>query len=64
MQNPDAKMHKRLHYSDVMIQNLKVMDETAITLCKENDIPVILHQLSSPAFALLVIFEACEVTSW
>lgn len=42
VQNPDAKMHKRLLYSDVMTQNLRVMDETAITLCKENEIPVIL----------------------
>ena len=42
VQNPDAKMLKRLQYSDVMIQNLRVMDETAITLCKENDIPVCL----------------------
>lgn len=39
-QNPEAKMHKRLHYCQVTAQNLRVMDETAITLCKENDIPV------------------------
>ena len=40
VQNPNAKMHKRLQYNDVMTQNLRVMDETAITLCKENEIPV------------------------
>lgn len=46
--NPDAKMHKRLQYSDVMTQNLRVMDETAITLCKENDIPVVVFNLYTP----------------
>jgi uridylate kinase len=51
-QNPGAKMHKRLLYGEVTAQNLRVMDETAITLCKENKIPVrlpdpiyILHQM-------------------
>ncbi len=55
VQNPDAKMHKRLLYSDVMTQNLRVMDETAITLCKENDIPVILRPLSC-------IRSTCRIT--
>ena len=40
MQNPDAKLHKELGYRDVTTSGLQVMDETAITLCKENDIPV------------------------
>lgn len=40
MQNPNAKLHKELGYRDVTTSGLQVMDETAITLCKENDIPV------------------------
>ncbi|EIE25159.1 uridylate kinase [Coccomyxa subellipsoidea C-169] len=46
--NPNAKMHKRLQYNDVMTQNLRVMDETAITLCKENEIPVVVFNLYTP----------------
>lgn len=31
-----------LSYEDVQSNNIDVMDETAITLCKENDIPVVI----------------------
>ena len=36
----DAKKYKKLTYKKVMQDNLQVMDMTAITLCKENDIPI------------------------
>lgn len=39
VKNPHAKLHRRLSFRDVLDQGLHVMDETAITLCKENDIP-------------------------
>ncbi len=37
--NPHAKLHRHLSYREVMLKSLNVMDETAITLCKENHIP-------------------------
>jgi uridylate kinase len=37
--NPAAVLHRRLSFRDVLDKGLAVMDETAITLCKENDIP-------------------------
>ena len=36
----DAKKYKKLSYKKVMHDNLQVMDMTAITLCKENNIPI------------------------
>ena len=36
----DAKKYKKLTYKKVMRDNLRVMDMTAITLCKENNIPI------------------------
>lgn len=54
MQNPDAKMHKQLQYTDVMHNNLRVMDETAITLCKENDIPASLSTCSTDTSGLRI----------
>ena len=36
----DAKKYKKLTYKKVMQDNLQVMDMTAITLCKENNIPI------------------------
>ena len=38
--NSDAIKFKKLNFSDVISKNLRVMDLTAITLCKENNLPV------------------------
>ena len=46
--NPEAKLHRKLSYKQVTTQDLDVMDQTAITLCKENKIPVIVFSLMKP----------------
>lgn len=38
--NPDAHRYESLTYSEVLAQDLRVMDGTAIALCKENNIPI------------------------
>lgn len=38
--NPNAKFFDEISYIDVIEQNLRVMDQTAITLCKENKLPI------------------------
>jgi uridylate kinase len=38
--NPNAKFFDEISYLDVLEQNLRVMDQTAITLCKENKLPI------------------------
>jgi uridylate kinase len=38
-------LHKQLSFRDVLVRDLNVMDETAITLCKENAIPVVVFNL-------------------
>ncbi|KAK9800883.1 hypothetical protein WJX73_005434 [Symbiochloris irregularis] len=48
VKNPAAILHRQLCYRDVMHYGLQVMDETAITLCKENDIPVIVFNVCTP----------------
>jgi uridylate kinase len=40
-QHPDARLYEQLSYRDVMRDELAVMDQTAITLCKENALPII-----------------------
>lgn len=45
MFNPDAKMFKTLKYIEVLNKELKVMDATAISLCKDNDMPIIVFNL-------------------
>ena len=44
--NPNAKKLDRLSYIDVINKGLAVMDHTAITLCKENKIPIIVFALN------------------
>ena len=36
-----ATLYERLSYRDIIVQNLAVMDQTAITLCAENSLPLI-----------------------
>ena len=44
-QNSKAKKFDDLSYDDVISKNLKVMDITAITLAKENKIPIIVFSI-------------------
>ena len=46
--NPNAKKYDKLSYLDVVNQDLKVMDLTAITLCKDNNIPIKVFSLQEP----------------
>ena len=39
--NPDAKLFDKLSYDDVLSKNLKIMDHAAISLCRDNNIPII-----------------------
>ncbi|HMV28263.1 MAG TPA: uridine monophosphate kinase, partial [Anaerolineales bacterium] len=43
--NPDAKKFDQLSYIDVLNRRLEVMDSTAITLCMENKIPILVVNL-------------------
>ncbi|MDJ0900957.1 MAG: UMP kinase [Xenococcus sp. MO_188.B8] len=43
--NPDAHRYQSLTYSHVLAHELKVMDSTAIALCKENKIPIVVFNL-------------------
>ena len=47
--NPDARKFDRLTYLDVLNKDLKVMDSTAATLCKDNGIPILVFNLEDPA---------------
>jgi uridylate kinase len=45
MKVPNAKKFERLTYLDVLKKDLKVMDATAISLCKDNKLPIIVYNL-------------------
>lgn len=50
--NPEAKLLRHLSYDDVLKKKLGVMDHSAITLCRDNNIPII----------VLNIFKEGEIT--
>jgi len=47
-QDPNAKFYHEISYRDVMLEELKVMDQTAVTLCKENALPLIVLNIHQP----------------
>jgi uridylate kinase len=45
--NPAAKMFDQLTYLEVLAQGLKVMDSTAITMCREHDLPIVVFNIAT-----------------
>lgn len=54
--NPDATMYDQLTYLDVLSRNLRVMDSTAISLCMDNKLPIIVFNLRIRGNMKAVIF--------
>ncbi|MGH2751745.1 MAG: UMP kinase [Actinomycetota bacterium] len=46
--NSDAKMFHSLSYIEVLNRGLKVMDSTAISLCMDNRLPIVVFNLKAP----------------
>jgi uridylate kinase len=47
-QDPSATFYDEISYRDVMLEELKVMDQTAVTLCKENALPLVVLNIHRP----------------
>jgi uridylate kinase len=47
MVNPDARMFTSVDYIEVLNRGLKVMDSTAISLCMDNKLPIIVFNMQS-----------------
>jgi uridylate kinase len=48
MKHPDATRFSEISYFDVLQKGLRVMDTTAISLCMENSIPIIVYNMRKP----------------
>ncbi len=46
--NPTAKRYAQLQYADLLRDQLKVLDSTAVSLCMENDLPIVVFDLNKP----------------
>jgi uridylate kinase len=48
MTNPGAVRHERLDYAQMLSDRLQVIDSTAVTLCMENDLPIVVFDMNQP----------------
>ena len=55
MVDPKARKFARLAYIDVLQKDLKVMDATAISLCMDNDLPIVVFNLTKRGNILKVV---------
>ena len=60
MRNPNARKFEELSYMRALNMGLKVMDSTALSLCKDNHMPIVVFNLNQPgALEALMHGEKC-----
>jgi uridylate kinase len=57
MVNPDANLFHSLSYIEVLNLGLKVMDSTAISLCMDNRLPIVVFNLKAPNIVRVLVGE-------
>ncbi|MBP5177920.1 MAG: UMP kinase, partial [Clostridia bacterium] len=60
--NPDAKKYDELSYMDFISKGLKAMDTTAVTICMENNMPVLAFGLDDRSIVEAV--EGKPIGTW
>ncbi len=53
--NPKASKYSAISYYDILQKNLRVMDLTAVSLCQENNLPMIVFNMDVPGNLLSVV---------
>ena len=53
--NPDALKFENISYQDILKNNLRVMDLTAVSLCQENDLPMMVFNMDVPGNLLKLV---------
>ena len=48
VKNPEAKRYEEVNYTKVLTDNLGVMDATAVSLCRQNQLPILVFNLMRP----------------
>ncbi len=55
LREPSAVKYDRLSYIEVLQKNLRVMDATAISLCMDNDLPIIVFNLTASGNIMRIV---------
>lgn len=53
--DPDAVKHDHVSYQEVVMKDLKIMDTSAISLCRDNRLPILVFNLSTPGNILKAV---------
>lgn len=53
--NPEAIRFDKISYLDILKNNLKIMDLTAVSLCQENDLPMMVFNMDIPGNLLKLV---------
>jgi uridylate kinase len=54
--NPNARRFAELSYREALNQGVKVMDGTALTLCRDNNLPIMVYNLMEPGGVEKIVF--------
>jgi uridylate kinase len=60
---PTAKRYDRVSYSTVLANDLKVMDASAVALCRDNDIPIVVFNIREPGALAAVLSGTARSTT-
>ena len=60
--NPGAKKFTKLTYLDVLAKKLQVMDATSITMCMENQLPIMVFKMDEPGCVLRALDDPTRGT--
>jgi uridylate kinase len=60
--HPDAMRYKRLTFDEAIVKNLKVMDATALTLCRDQKLPINVFSILKPSALKRVVMGEDEGT--
>jgi len=55
MKNPQATRYDRLTFDKVLTDRLNVMDATAIVMCRDNNLPLRVFDLTTPGELLRIV---------
>ncbi|WP_348267007.1 UMP kinase [Edaphobacter paludis] len=53
--NPEATKFEQITYNDILRLNLRVMDTTAVSLCKDNNMPMMVFSMKKPGNIVRVV---------
>ena len=60
--HPEAMRYKRLTFDEAIVKNLKVMDATALTLCRDQKLPINVFSIFKPAALKRIVLGEDEGT--